>query len=281
VEEATQLGAEAKEAEREERVPAGGTLVVALANPVKSIEPDAIETDDELEISANVYETLLATDSRGNLAPLLCEKWEVLENGRKFLFTLRPNVRFSDGVPLTARDVKASFEASMRLRSEMPAAFAVLRGAAEYRGKKADEVVGIVAHGDGELQVDLLEPLPILPALLTQGRTAVVRLAREAGGENGSTLGTGPFRLASLGPARAVLESNPEYWKSGLPRLNASSSGRRLPPRPSPKRFVPESSIWRATSSPRTSKRSSGTAAFARGWSKRPRRTPISCFSTP
>ena len=65
-------------------VAAGGRLVVALANPVKSIEPGTIQTNEEAEVAANVYETLLATSPDGDLIPGLCEKWEPLEEGRAF-----------------------------------------------------------------------------------------------------------------------------------------------------------------------------------------------------
>src|SRR3972149_1923378 len=49
------------------------------------------------EVSANVFDTLIASDALGNLVPQLCEKWEVLEGGKTFLLTIRRGVRFSAG----------------------------------------------------------------------------------------------------------------------------------------------------------------------------------------
>ena len=133
LEEATRLAPEPGEAAAEE-IPRGGTLVVGLANPVRSLTPATLEIAEELEIVSNVFETLLATDGRGNLTPALCEKWQVLEAGRAFLLTLRRGVSFSDGSPLAARDVKASIEACVSLRDrDMPPAFAALQGSAEHR----------------------------------------------------------------------------------------------------------------------------------------------------
>jgi ABC-type transport system substrate-binding protein len=219
LEEAARLGSDAGEAEGEAKLPPGGTLVVAMANPVEAIEPTRIRTDDQLEVATNVYETLLATDVRGTLVPSICEKWEAADQGRTFRLTLRRGVRFSDGTPLTAGDVKLSFETSIRVAGQLPAAFAALGGAEEYRAGRAEEVGGVVVKGDHEIEIHLLEPLPIYPALLTQGSTGVVRPLSEGGRDR--LIGTGPFRLASLDPERVVLERSPNYWKAASPPLDA------------------------------------------------------------
>src|SRR5262249_53276736 len=63
----------------EETVPEGGTLVVGLAGPCAALEPATVRTVEEEEVVANVFERLFTTDDSGNLVPLLCERWEVLE----------------------------------------------------------------------------------------------------------------------------------------------------------------------------------------------------------
>jgi peptide/nickel transport system substrate-binding protein/microcin C transport system substrate-binding protein len=42
--------------------------------------------------------------------PSLAEKWEISKDGKQFTFTLNPNAKFSDGTPVTAEDVKFSFD---------------------------------------------------------------------------------------------------------------------------------------------------------------------------
>jgi ABC-type transport system substrate-binding protein len=217
--EAARLGPAAKP-QTEEAMPRGGRLVVALANPVKAIEPANIEMAEEQEICANVFETLLATDPRGNLIPSLCEKWEVADDAKAVVLTLRPDVRFSDGTPLTARDVKASFETCIRRMTRgMPAAFAAVRGFPEFRAKTKDDLTGIVVLGDYKLEIQLLEHLPIYPALLTDDSVGVLRLVRVDGKER--LLGTGPFTLVSQDAGRVVLERNPRYWRGDGPPLDA------------------------------------------------------------
>ncbi len=215
LEEAARLGATAKETEKEREIPRGGKLVVALANPVKPIEPATIETNEEMEVAANVFETLIATDARGNLVPQLCEKWEALDSGKTFLLTIRRGVRFSDGEPLTARNAKAAIETSIRRAApEIPSAYAAIEGALSYREGKASEVAGVLARDDFILEVRLTDALPIYPALLSEGSSGVVRATE------GGLVGTGPFVVASHERDRVVLKRNPEYWREGVPKLD-------------------------------------------------------------
>src|SRR5262249_45237925 len=101
-----------------------------------------------------------------------------------------------------------------------PAAFASIRGAGQLRDGTAGHAEGILTRGDHELELHLAEPLPIYPALLTDGATAIVRSV-EGDSARPSLLGTGAFRLVSADPGRAGVERNPGYWRAGLPRLDA------------------------------------------------------------
>ncbi|HET7292315.1 MAG TPA: ABC transporter substrate-binding protein [Vicinamibacteria bacterium] len=221
LDEASRLSPEAKEAAAPQAVPRGGRLVVALANDVGTIEPTAIETTEELEISANVYEPLLTADVKGNVVPNLCEKWEASEGGRTFLLTLRRDVRFSDGSPVTAADVKASFETCIRQAGrEMPPAYAAIEGTAELRAGQADASLGVSVRGEDKLEIRLREPLAIYPALLTAG-TGVARSSPAVAGTERRLLGTGPFQLSSQDGRSIVLERSPQYWRGVAPPLEA------------------------------------------------------------
>ena len=180
-----------KEREAEEAAE-GGTLVVALANPVASADPAAARTIEEQEVLSTVFETLVTTDPQGNLVPLLCEGWTVLGDGKTVSLALRRGVRFSDGSAVTASAVKASFERVMRLRrEELPAAFAAIRGVTEFLAGTAEGVDGIEARSDETIDIHLEEALPIFPALLTELAAAVAVPGRPARAP-GHLLGTGP-----------------------------------------------------------------------------------------
>ena len=63
---------------------------------------------DMLSIYNLVYESLIYIDDNYLPQGKLAQSWEVSSNGKTWTFYLRPSVRFSDGTPLTARDVVAS-----------------------------------------------------------------------------------------------------------------------------------------------------------------------------
>lgn len=214
--EAEQLRPQTEKDRGQEEIPRGGRLVVALSNPVAVTEPAAMKTVEEVEVFSNVFEPLLATDSDGNLVPAVCEKWEVRDGGRTFAFDLRDNVRFQDGHPLTAQDVKRSFERSIRATApDLAAGFGPIEGTAEFSEGKADSVTGISVASERTVEIRLAEPLPIYPALLTDARTGITREAKDG------LLGTGPFRLGARDDTTLVLERNEGYWSDDSAHLDA------------------------------------------------------------
>lgn len=61
-------------------------------------------------LGGNVYEALIQLNDDGSISNLLAEDYEVSDDGLTYTFTVRDNVTFHSGRPLTAADVKASFE---------------------------------------------------------------------------------------------------------------------------------------------------------------------------
>ncbi|HWZ85425.1 MAG TPA: ABC transporter substrate-binding protein [Thermoanaerobaculia bacterium] len=207
-----------RESVKEEEIPRGGTLVVAMPNPLAATETSVYETTEEHEVLANAFETLVATDPQGNLAGNLCERWVLEQAGAALRLHLRRGVLFSDGTPLTARAVKAALERSIRLSREVtPAAFTAIEGVREYLDGRTSEVAGIEATSEDELCIRLQHAVPILPSLLTDGRTAI---AASGARQEDPPVGTGPFRIVSHTPDRAVLERNPRHWRVPGARLD-------------------------------------------------------------
>ncbi len=201
----------------------GGRLVVGLAiQEFHAAEPAMAMTQEDVEPIANVFETLVVTDEDGHLLPCLCERWEPRLGGQNFLFTLRSDVRFHDGHVLTASDVARSLERLIRRRTgELPAAAAVIDGAAEYQRGAASELRGVRVHDEQHLEIALTQPLQIYPAFLANIAAAIVRVPDEAAGESGFPAGTGPFRVASITPQATVLTRFPEHWRRAPANLDA------------------------------------------------------------
>lgn len=87
----------------------GSSLVVGIQSTKTAlIQPlDPVERD-MMSIYDLVYESLVYIDDDYLPQPGLCESWEESGNGKTWTFTLRKNITFSDGTPLTARDVVAT-----------------------------------------------------------------------------------------------------------------------------------------------------------------------------
>ncbi len=222
LDEAERLAPPEPAATEERKVPSGGTLVAALPATIASVDPAAFTSDEEVEVAANVFETLLATSEDGNLVPVLCSEWRGSGDSRSFELTLWPDVRFSDGGPLRAREVKTSLERLARRGAESSrTALSALEGFDEFRAEEAAEIRGIEARGDLVVGFQLTESLPIFPVLLTIPDTAIVKEVDRGG--SSPLLGTGPFRLtqpADQALEQLVLERNPNEWRGAPARLD-------------------------------------------------------------
>lgn len=218
-------------------VPIGGTLFVGVPSSIDAREPSTVETVEEEEIIANVFEGLFATDDQGTIQPLIGEKWEMLDGGRSLLVTLRPNVRFSDGEPLTAEDVRRTFERAIRFDADSPRAiFATIRGASDYARGATEHVEGIIVRSKLQIEIQLSEALPIYPTLLSDPGAGIVRVVPDAeGGE--SIIGTGKFLIESSEAKRVVLARNEDYWGGTSTPLDHIEFQTRLTPGETAARF--------------------------------------------
>ena len=84
-------------------------MTVALLDRVEpAIAPWARNRSERL-LFHQLYETLIRIDCAGNVFPALAESWRSSDGGRHWRFELGSGVRFWDGAPLTATDVKRSW----------------------------------------------------------------------------------------------------------------------------------------------------------------------------
>ena len=81
----------------------GSTLVMAVSD-VNDIKPDVTDLD------FLVFLPLAKWDERGELEPRLAQSWEHSGDYREWTYHLRPGVRWHDGTPVTAHDVKFTLD---------------------------------------------------------------------------------------------------------------------------------------------------------------------------
>lgn len=189
----------------------GGTLRAGMSADPSSLDPHRSTDTTTRNIFENVYDTLVAFDSSGNIVPSLAESWEI-PNPTTYIFNLRRDVVFHSGDPFTAHDVVFSIERILDPDTASP-------WASDFA-----QVSEMVVEDDYRLRIELNQPFA--PFLDNLAKTFNAIMSREALGENGDAsetiIGTGPFQFVEFIPGqRLVLERNPNYWKEGLPYLDA------------------------------------------------------------
>src|SRR4029453_1510519 len=86
-----------------------GTMTVAVATFGNERWLPHLYVGAEDGVLKPMYENLLPRDAKGELAPMLAERWKVADGGRTWTFNLRKGVKFHNGEPFTAEDVRFTF----------------------------------------------------------------------------------------------------------------------------------------------------------------------------
>lgn len=88
------------------------TLRYGLSSAPSCADPAQASTNQTVNVTRQVVDSLVDQNrDTGALTPWLAERFAASPDGRSFTFTLRPDVTFSDGRPLTAQVVKQNFDA--------------------------------------------------------------------------------------------------------------------------------------------------------------------------
>lgn len=192
----------------------GDTAVAATTNEPPHLNP-AITTAGPVHVVAeSMYNGLVGLDREGNPIPELAERWEVRDNAKTYIFYLRRGVRWHDGKPFTAEDVKYTFDEVLlkyhaRTKAGLEAALLSIET------PDPQQVIFRFKFPYAPLlrRLDVTEA-PILPRHLYQGTNPLTNPY------NQRPVGTGPFRFAEWQRgSQVILVKNPNYFKPGLPRL--------------------------------------------------------------
>jgi hypothetical protein len=134
---------------------------VAISGPIDPSNAPHPSNESERLLFRQLYETLVRVDCQGRLGPSLATSWRLDANGRTWMVTLRENARFSDGTPVTAADVLASWA----------------RGGigGELRPPVARLVESVAVAGDRALAITLRSRRADLPIALAHSDLAIAR----------------------------------------------------------------------------------------------------------
>jgi oligopeptide transport system substrate-binding protein len=150
-----------------------------------------------------LFSGLVESGPELEVVPDLARSWQVLEGGRKYVFHLREDVRWSDGTPVTAGDFEYAWKRVLDPATGSPNAgllYDVKSARAFHRGEAGWEDVGVRALDEATLLVELEEPTGYFLQLLAHFATCpvprhVVEAHGEAWAEVGNIVTNGPFRL--------------------------------------------------------------------------------------
>jgi oligopeptide transport system substrate-binding protein len=198
----------------------------------RSLDP-ALSTDVPTGRAVGyVFDGLTRFTSDARLEPALAERWDVSPDGKTYTFHLRQGVKFHDGTPLVARQVKRSFERALSpaTRGGRGEPLYPIRGAREYAAGQSPSVDGLTVQDDSTITIALAQPLAFFPKLLAMPVASIVPDSTPANfGEK--PIGTGPWKLVEWKHDDYLrFARNPTYY-GGAPA--ADSLVARIIPEPS------------------------------------------------
>jgi peptide/nickel transport system substrate-binding protein len=180
------------------------TLVFATTGfDTKNFNPAlAMVVLDKYVLSA-VFESLIEIGDDGSLTPVIAESYNVSDDNKIYTFKIRKDVKFQDGSPLTASDVKFSIERYGQKDS--------------VNGKDVQTYVESVEKPDDyTVVVTLKKPFPFILNSLSSVRILPEKYIEEKGEEyfNTHPIGSGVYKIADIKQDISVtLEAVPGHWR--------------------------------------------------------------------
>jgi peptide/nickel transport system substrate-binding protein len=187
----------------------GSELRFCLHTEPKTFNP-VLVADDAAETIRYLTGGVLMRLNRATqqLEPELATSWKISDNGRTITFKLRPNVRFSDGLPFTAEDVAYTIDKLMDPAVHSPTGD-------EFRSSNGRVTTQIT----GKYQVSITYPAPVVG--LDKLFDLIAIMSAHSPEKEMAVLG--PYRVAeNKAGSYLLLKRNPNYWKH-------DAAGRQLP----------------------------------------------------
>ncbi|GIV95764.1 MAG: ABC transporter substrate-binding protein [Herpetosiphonaceae bacterium] len=201
------------------------------------IDPQKSSFSNEIAVLSMNYEGLTKLNAELETVPGAAENWEYNEDATVLTFTLRPDLKYSDGSPLTAQNYEYALlrTAHPETAGEYQSIIFDIAGAEELAStsvtdteglQQAIENFGVEAVDERTLVIRLNSPAPYFHTVMSLWVTYPVKQeVVEAAGENwwqdaANHIGNGPFQMTSIQPNQLIsFEANENYYE-GRPVLD-------------------------------------------------------------
>src|SRR6266478_3664451 len=161
-----------------------------------------------------MYDQHIAQTSINTIVPDLASEWAWDEDKTGLTFKLRQGVKWHDGKPFTAKDVKCTMDL---LQGKSADKLRLNPRKAWYRNLEE-----VVTNGDYEVTFRLKRPQPAFVALLASGFSPVYPCHVSPAQMRQHPIGAGPFKFVEFRPNESIkVARNPDYWKKDQPYLDA------------------------------------------------------------
>jgi peptide/nickel transport system substrate-binding protein len=189
---------------------AGGTYNVGLITPTGGINPLTTTQYDTMFAVGLASAQLVNITGSGQLKPQLAASWTETADKLSWTFTLRSGLKFSNGQPLTAKDVVATFNAILSPKNQSPAA-------SSFSG-----ILKSVSGSGTSVVFHLDEAYADFPYLLSGANTWILPAGFNAASWINDPVGAGQFTLEKYTAGQGITyKKNPLYWDAQAVRLSA------------------------------------------------------------
>ena len=183
----------------------GGTVTIGLESEATGLRPweDSCASSC-YHIMRSIYDPLMEQIADGGYAPFLAESITSNDDFTVWTMTLRPDVTFHNGTPLTAQTIADMFPLQQA-------------GAAGSSVISASNLTGVTALDELTVEYTLSKPTVAFPATLAGAPVGFpfdpAAATADSAGYSTNPIGTGPFVMASRDiDNETVVERNPDYW---------------------------------------------------------------------
>jgi ABC-type transport system substrate-binding protein len=205
----------------------GGAAVVTFNNDLTTLDPQVGYDWQNWSVIKSIFDGLMDyKPGTTELEPDLAKEYTVSDDGLTYTFKLRDGLKFHNGRPVTAADVKYSLERAVNPATQSPGAgyFSMIKGHDELSTGKAKEMSGIATPDDKTVVFTLTRPDATFLHLMAINFGFVVpkEEVEKAGADWGKKpVGTGAFKFVEWVPGQhIVLERNQDYHRAGVPYLD-------------------------------------------------------------